>query len=811
MEKVLEMFQSFDKTGTGLITYAELQALLQFVDPVMTEDNFKIMMEETGASGKDQLSFKDFVGWLNGDNGAPAVTKAQAEAAPAAQEAPESDSEEEIDDEEDVEALAAELEAAGVDLDLERKFTCEEWVDVMRELEVDSSEAKAIYDDTAAELGGAEGGLPLRELLEELKVEVEDLESLRAIADAHASAKEKRAKGEVPAAEEGVNVSPQVMNVAVDKVVRALDLQKKPADEAWEVVQSGKVPLSKVQRAALDSYEGKKDELVAKVKGFMLEPPMVNSAAGQNACRELCVAEVDRIIAECKAAGKKFTDPEWDLTTAPEKALYVDSEAPGWDCTVAKPAAYKRVTELVEGAVLFKGGVRAGDIIQGQIGTCFLLGAMGAIVSNSDSALRKIFVKHDVETGVYGVRFCLDGEWTYVVVDDLMPVDQYGRLMYAHSKDPQEVWCALLEKAYCKLHTCYEMCDGGFSTEAIFNFFGGVSGKIDIKDSHKADPKTYFTLLKQARSHGWLLTVHFTPKAAAAASSGKCGEATFESGLVGGHCYSVLKVAEANGEQLVCCRNPWGTGEWTGKWSDENAFGEWTKEMKDATGYLGSNDGKFWMSIEDFIANTAGVDFARTFGPNWKKVSQYKYFSKKSTLATAQYDFSAGDKNEISFEQGDKIEVEAFTSDWWRGRVQGSSKEGFFPGSYVTLDDRPVSCFELVGTPCAGAQGGMTALVLLLQPNAMMERRWYTRKEDGLHYKDTSYPALQLVVLGPDGSVAIKKEGNTRSLWGELSLPGNGRWRIFALSTDGKGDFFTLRCYVKGGTATLTEVPGATL
>ena len=27
----------------------------------------------------------------------------------------------------------------------------------------------------------------------------------------------------------------------------------------------------------------------------------------------------------------------------------------------------------------------------------------------------------------------------------------------------------------------------------------------------------------------------------------------------------LLDTLEANGQQLVCCRNPWGTGEWQGK------------------------------------------------------------------------------------------------------------------------------------------------------------------------------------------------------------------------------------------------------
>merc|ERR1740121_2897947 len=63
--------------------------------------------------------------------------------------------------------------------------------------------------------------------------------------------------------------------------------------------------------------------------------------------------------------------------------------------------------------MLFKGGARPGDIVQGQIGTCFLLGAMGAVVAHNEQAVERMFIKYDVDIGVYGIRFCLDGEWSY--------------------------------------------------------------------------------------------------------------------------------------------------------------------------------------------------------------------------------------------------------------------------------------------------------------------------------------------------------------------------------------------------------------
>ena len=71
-----------------------------------------------------------------------------------------------------------------------------------------------------------------------------------------------------------------------------------------------------------------------------------------------------------------------------------------------------------------------------------------------------------------------------------------------------------------------------------------------------------------------------------------------------GHAYTLLgvkKVNDKNGNtvNLVKVRNPWGSGEWNGDWSDHSNL--WTDELKKQVGFDGArDDGIFWMDYNDF-------------------------------------------------------------------------------------------------------------------------------------------------------------------------------------------------------------------
>ena len=87
-----------------------------------------------------------------------------------------------------------------------------------------------------------------------------------------------------------------------------------------------------------------------------------------------------------------------------------------------------------------------------------------------------------------------------------------------------------------------------------------------------------------------------------------------DGGLVPGHAYTLLSAKMTRyGDKLVLIRNPWGSFEWGGDWSDNSP--KWTKEaISDVGAHLVEGDGTFWMGYEDFLAHFNGINVCRVKG-----------------------------------------------------------------------------------------------------------------------------------------------------------------------------------------------------
>ncbi|MEQ2227377.1 hypothetical protein ILYODFUR_037115, partial [Ilyodon furcidens] len=92
------------------------------------------------------------------------------------------------------------------------------------------------------------------------------------------------------------------------------------------------------------------------------------------------------------------------------------------------------------------------------------------------------------------------GKWVDVVIDDKLPTIN-GRLVFVQSKNQNEFWPALLEKAYAKVCGSYTDMNVGTPAEAMVDFTGGVHMCIQLSDP----PPDLWELMSRAGNFGALL------------------------------------------------------------------------------------------------------------------------------------------------------------------------------------------------------------------------------------------------------------------------------------------------------------------
>lgn len=269
---------------------------------------------------------------------------------------------------------------------------------------------------------------------------------------------------------------------------------------------------------------------------------------------------------------------------------------------------------------MFVDGISTRDLHQGSLGNCWMVAAISCLASEP-SLWKKVIPDHmeqewnpkrlDLYAGIFHFRFWRFGHWVDVVVDDRLPVSQDGVLLFCRSATPREFWSALLEKAYAKLNGCYEALEGGNTAEALIDFTGGVSEPLSLDCEalrlHSERRKALFQTLAKVHEHKSLITCSIRP------AEGETVESVLDCGLVRGHAYGITAVRKVwLGENLqrtggtsrlfmVRMRNPWGTTDWKGAWSQgSEQWQQLSRADREKMGIVVRDVGEFWMDFQDF-------------------------------------------------------------------------------------------------------------------------------------------------------------------------------------------------------------------
>ncbi|XP_075878194.1 calpain-5-like [Nelusetta ayraudi] len=338
---------------------------------------------------------------------------------------------------------------------------------------------------------------------------------------------------------------------------------------------------------------------------------------------------------DCIRDKKLFEDPEFPATST---SLYFRKAPPGF-------VEWKRPKEISQDPHLFVEGISSHDLNQGVVGNCWFVAACSCLALKPH-LWKKVIPDHkDQEwdpkhpedyAGIFHFQFWVFGEWVDVVVDDRLPTIN-GELIYCHSKDNNEFWSALLEKAYAKLAGCYESLEGGNTGDAVVDFSGAVAEAIDLEGGayykEEAKQEQLFEDLLKVYNRGGIISCSIK------AESHEI-ELRMANGLVKGHAYSVTAVKKVRlGHGLLAyfrnetiplirMRNPWGKTEWKGAWSDSSE--EWSKVGDTERGNLGitvEDDGEFWMFFTDWCKFFTEADVCRLI--NTSVISVHKTWHEK--------------------------------------------------------------------------------------------------------------------------------------------------------------------------------------
>ena len=178
-----------------------------------------------------------------------------------------------------------------------------------------------------------------------------------------------------------------------------------------------------------------------------------------------------------------------------------------------------------------------------------------------------------------------------------------------------------MEKAYAKLHGSYERLHSGNLNESMVDLTGGVSEEFHLKTPDMADKIEDGQLWKDLKKYfaqGFLLGAENVVLDEETRAPEE-GQGT--SGILYNHAYGIKDIREVDSLQLVRIRNPWGQGDWTGKFCDEDEAWDDYKGLKEKLNYTFKSDGNWWMRFEEFCSNFSNVYLCKVFPATWTQFS----------------------------------------------------------------------------------------------------------------------------------------------------------------------------------------------
>ncbi|GAX78084.1 hypothetical protein CEUSTIGMA_g5526.t1 [Chlamydomonas eustigma] len=306
---------------------------------------------------------------------------------------------------------------------------------------------------------------------------------------------------------------------------------------------------------------------------------------------------------------------------------------------IAQEIEWKRVEEICarggqHGAKLFSGKIEPADICQGQLGDCWLMSAL-ACLADTEGAIQRAFTTKEFNAyGKYKVRLFdrPKNKFVTVTVDDWIPCKKGSNTPCFAQPSKDEAWVLLLEKAMAKFKGSFANLDGGSSLWAFECLTGNYVFKFKLEGTPQKPVWKRYDLVHPKEKNGKImlqaakdelnhddmfetLVFYTRQRSVVGASTGAGSDKENINGIVQGHAYSVVAAKEVDQFKLIRLRNPWGSFEWKGNWSDNSPLWKQYPKVAKALDFMAADDGMFWMDFKDFCMYYKNLDFCfRTTG-----------------------------------------------------------------------------------------------------------------------------------------------------------------------------------------------------
>ena len=194
--------------------------------------------------------------------------------------------------------------------------------------------------------------------------------------------------------------------------------------------------------------------------------------------------------------GKPYTDPdfpptrdsiydEFDFTVDADIKFYQTLKWKRASQLFKKPVIEENLVSYPNGYSLFPDNIDFEGVKSGLLNSSYFIASLAALCDGAKSPrIQKLFrFSQPNNAGIWVVQFCINGAWTDVIIDDHLPVDENGELVFTtikpvelQGKDLRHIlWAALLEKAWAKVLGSYDRILLGTTELAMIHLTGALT------------------------------------------------------------------------------------------------------------------------------------------------------------------------------------------------------------------------------------------------------------------------------------------------------------------------------------------------